>query len=296
MHKIEYSIVRILYGIFSSISFRAGRSIAYILYLITAHIIHYRKKTILKNLKLVYGDNLPMPQKALLNNIYKNFIYLWMEFLQTSKLSADNINEHFNIQNFELIDEALSGNKGMIILSGHFGNFEWLGQLVGLKGYKLSGIAKRQSNPYVNALIEKNRTRFGVGVIYTKNSVKVSLEKLAKNEIIAIVTDQDARDRGIFVDFMGIPSSTAVGPAVLYLRSGAPILFVISIRKAYGKFDVFFEKVCDGPAMQTTDELIRGITQRHTLILEKWVKKYPEQWFWMHRRWKTRPYEETDIL
>jgi KDO2-lipid IV(A) lauroyltransferase len=294
MHRIEYGLAKTLYILFSHISFRAGKYIANGICFLVEKVFHYRREVILSNLKMVYGDKLPMKEKELLHHIYRNFVYLMMEFLQTPRLRKENIDDHFNIKNFELLEEVHAQGKGMIITSGHFGNFEWLGQLVNFKGYKVSGIATRQSNPLVNDLMEKNRRQFGVGVIYKKEARQEVQDRLKNNEIIAIVSDQDARDRGVFVDFMGIPSSTAVGTAVFQLRSGTPILFVISIRRDYGKFDVIFEKVHEGPAQPLTDELILELTQKHATVLEKWVRQYPEQWFWMHRRWKTRPPEEAD--
>jgi KDO2-lipid IV(A) lauroyltransferase len=292
MHKIEFIFVKFLYFIFNYISFRSGKYIAKLLYIIIRYIIRYRRNVILSNLRLVYGDNLPISRNSLLKEIYKNFIFLWMEFLQISKLNSENINRHFHISGFNLVDEELKRGKGLIILSGHYGNFEWLGQMMGLMGYTLAGIAKRQSNSYVNDFIEKNRRQHGVKVIYAKDGIKQSIENLAKNEIIAIVADQDARDRGIFVNFMGIPSSTPVGPAVIHLRSGAPILFFISVRKDFGEFDVFIEKVDISSDKTQNEDPVRIITQNHSTILEKWVKKHPGQWFWMHRRWKTKPAQD----
>ena len=170
------------------------------------------------------------------------------------------------------------------------GNFEWLGQMHGQLGHKTNGIAKRQRNPLVNQLIEKNRLRKNMGVIYTRNAMKEGIEVLKNKDILAIVTDQDAKSRGVFVDFLGIPSSTAVGPAVFHLRTGAPIIFLMSIRTDYGKFDAYYEEVCPKTdPRDVTDKKIKELTQLHSAVLDKWIRKYPEQWFWMHRRWKTKP-------
>ncbi len=296
MHKFEYAIVKLLFLIFGRLSFKAGKRAADVLCFLISKVMRYRRKVILSNLKRVYGNELPAPKKELLHEIYKNFIYLWMEFLQINRLRPDEIDNRINMHNIELVDEALKKGKGIIFMSGHYGNFEWIGQYFSMKGYPVSGIAKRQSNPYVNKLVEDIRATNNVKVVYTKNAMKDGLTVLARNELLAIVADQDGRKRGVFVDFLGQPSSTPVGPAVLHLRSGAPVLMVIPVRKAYGTFEAFIEPVYDGEPQPVTDKLIQQITQTHSAVLEKWIRKYPEQWFWMHKRWKTKPVKESDEI
>jgi len=100
--------------------------------------------------------------------------------------------------------------------------------------------------------------------------------------------DQNAYKRGVEVEFLGQPSSTAVGPAVLHLRSGAPLLFGITIRRDYGLFDCYIQKIEIPKKGKTDDQLIREITQKHAHLLEEWIYEYPEQWFWMHKRWKVK--------
>ena len=287
MHRLEYLIVKFLFFLFRNISFKTGKRIAWSFYFLVAKVFRYRRNVILSNLRLVYGNQLPMPKSELLKGIYKNFVSLWMEFLQIERLTSQNIENHFTVHGAEVVDKALSKGKGLIFMSGHYGNFEWLGKYFVHKGYKVSGIAKRQSNHLVNDLIEKNRKSYGAGVIYTKNAMEDGLEALRKNEIVAIVADQDARKRGIIIDFLGQPSSTAVGPAVFHFRSGAPVCFVIAVRKDYGQFDVYVEEVEFADPKDVSDAAILDITEKHTRVLEKWIRKYPDQWFWMHKRWKT---------
>ena len=286
MHKIEYYVVRTLLFIFSNISIRTGKWIAMAVYLFTAYIVRYRKKVILQNLTRVFGEDLPMPLSRLVKGIYRNFIFLWMEFLQNSRLRKEGIENRVKFHNFKLLEEALKKKRGVVIVSGHMGNFEWLGQAVGISGHRVSGIAKRQSNRYVNDLIEKNRSLDNVSVIYKANAIEDALNAMRNhNEIIGIVADQNAHKRGITVDFLGQPSSTAVGPVILHMRSDAPILFGISIRKDYGVFDCYFEEIAMELAQKPDVELIPEMTQQHAAMLEKWIYKYPEQWFWMHHRW-----------
>ncbi len=291
MHKFEYYLVYGLFRFFRKISLKTGKKIALVIYFIIAHIFRYRRQVILDNLHKVYGESLPMEEKKLLRSIYKNFVFLWMEFLQSKKMVGGKTEDHFQFHNRDIFDGALKRNNGVILISGHFGNFEWLAQMLPREGYPIWGIVKRQSNPYVNDFLEKQRTATGLNLVYTKNAMSYSIKALRQKEVVAIIADQDARDRGVFVDFMGLPSSTAVGPAVLHLRTGAPIFLIISIRKDYGLFDIYFEEILPAskPMQEINNDDIVRITQIHTRALERWVRKYPEQWFWMHRRWKTKP-------
>ncbi len=289
MHRIEFFLVRALLFIFSHISIRTGKWIAIAVYFIIAYLVRYRKKLIMQNLSRVYGNNFPSAPEKLLKGIYKNFVFLGMEFLQNSRLHKEGIENHVTFHNYELLREALAKKKGVVIVSGHLGNFEWLGQAIGIKGHPVSGIAKRQSNPYVNELMEKNRKLVNVSVIYKSNSINNALKAMKENnEIIGVVADQNAHKRGIIVDFLGQPSSTAVGPVILHIRSGAPILFGIAIRKDYGIFDCYFQEISMKPEQKPEKELILEMTQQHAGMLEKWIYKYPEQWFWMHHRWKKK--------
>ncbi len=289
MHKLEYYILLALFALFRNISLKSAKKVANIICFIITKIIRYRRDVIIDNLNRVYGGQWPKEKKELIQSIYKNFTYLWMEFLQNPVLKKTDLNANFTVHNWDILQNAFKKGKGVIVISGHFGNFEWLGQYVGKNGYTVSGVAKRQSNPYVNKIVEKNRISERVKVIYVKNSSIEIPATLKKNEIVALVPDQDARNRGVFVDFLGYPSSTPVGPAVYHIKTGAPLLFGAAVRKDYGMFDLYFEDIQVGQYSEINDENILKITQAHASMLGKWIRRYPEQWFWMHKRWKTKP-------
>ncbi len=289
MKNIEYGLLRGLFFVFSHVSFKTGKRLALLITFLVEKILRYRRTVILKNLEKVYGENLPMPQNKLLHEIYKNFVFLWMEVLQTNRLTAENFKERLRFQNLEFFEELKKSKQGILFISGHFGNFEWLGQGIALLGFPVTAIAKRQSNAKVDAFINAMRQRNGMKIVYTKQAMRQAQNVLNKKEAVAIAFDQDARDRGVFVNFLGIPSSTAVGTAVLHLRTAAKIVLLIAVRRDYALFDVYAEEVPIPPLQGSTDEKIVAITQSFTTAFEKWVLKYPEQWFWMHRRWKTQP-------
>ncbi len=290
MKNFEYLAVRFLFFIFDHISLRWGKRLALLMTFVAEKIIRYRRQVVLENLHRVYGEQLPKPRKQLLHEIYKNFVFLWMEFLQSSHLNKDNIREIMRVRNPEIIRDVAQRKHGHLFVSGHFGNFEWLGQLIAIeKIAPITGIAKKQSNHKVNDFIVRLRERNGLKIVYTKQAMQVAEEALKRKEIVAIAFDQDARKRGVFVNFLGIPSSTAVGTAVLHLRTGAKIILIVAVRRDYALFDVFLEEVRIPEPQGDMEKDIVAITQAYTSAFEKWVRRYPEQWLWMHKRWKTQP-------
>ncbi len=289
MHKIEYLLLKSLYYIFTLAPFNLVERVANFFAFILQHIVKYRHNVIVENLERVYGNNLPQEEKKLLKDIYRNFTYLWFEVLQTKKINKNNIDQHFTAHNLELVRKTLEDEKGAIIMTGHLGNFEWFSIYLGIKEVPFAAIAKRIRNKYVDEFMLNIRERNGCKVIYTKTALKEGLQFLRSKKVVAIAADQDARKKGIFVDFLGQPSSTAIGPAIFHLRSGAPMLFMAAIRSKYAHFDVYFEKINIRAGLKTSDESIHEITQNHVTSLDSWIRKHPEQWFWMHKRWKSKP-------
>lgn len=192
------------------------------------------------------------------------------------------------------MQDAVNENNGAILLTGHIGNIEWLGQFMSIKLPEIYAIGKKISNPYIHDFVEKNRTQNGAIIFYTKNAFTKSLELLSNKKILAIAGDQDARKKAVWVDFFGIPSATAQGAAIFQIKTRVPIIFVAQIRTKWGHFDLHFEKIEIPFNLELNDQNIFNITQTHTKVLEKWIKKYPGQYFWTHKRWKSKP-TETDL-
>jgi KDO2-lipid IV(A) lauroyltransferase len=146
---------------------------------------------------------------------------------------------------------------------------------------------KRLKNGRINDLFVGIRESTGGNVIYKKSALRNGLKVLKNRRSIAIVSDQHAGSSGITVNFLNKPASTATGAAVFHLKTGAPMVFVTGIRQKLGKFDIYFERIPDSKDMFVGEETIRTVTKSHTEILEKWIRKYPTQYFWTHRRWKS---------
>ncbi len=289
MHKIEFLLLRFLYFVFGKISFTSAKIISYILIFFIQYIFRYRRRVIFYNLHNAFPEKKFGDLKKLIRPIYKNFIYLWLEFLQTEKLSENIIKDRININNLHVLKKALKKNKGIILVSAHLGNFEWLSSILGILQLPVIAVAKKQKNRYVNQFLMDLRQKFGTQIVYKREVLKQGLKALKNNQILGLISDQNAGKKGVFIDFFNQPASTVNGPAIFYLRTKAPLIAIYLIRKDYACFDLFAEEIQLSENLKLNDDNIRNITQAYTANLEKWVRKYPEQYFWMHRRWKTKP-------
>ncbi len=254
------------------------------------YIIRYRQEILKQNLKLAFPAISETKLNKIIKGVYYNLACFIVELLQSWRLNKEFYAQNFNVHNRDVFEKALNENKGLILLTGHLANFEWTGSYVGTEYPPVYAVMKRLHNPYINNLIVKTREKMGFKLLYTRDTYKKALEELKNNNIVAFIADQDARHKGVFVDFFGTPASTAKGAAILHLKTGAPIIVGINIRRGWGKFDLYCERVPTAKDLKLTEENIFAITEAHTKILEKWISKYPEQYLWTHKRWKTKPW------
>jgi len=197
----------------------------------------------------------------------------------------------------EWMEAALSRHGGAIWVTGHVGNWELAGATVAALGFRVAAVVKTQSNPRVDRHLTEMRRALGVEPVPMERAPRRLPRLLRDGWIVALVADQDAGSRGVFVPFLGRPASTFVGPARFSLRCGVPLAFGTLVRdpeaaRGYrGIFDPIDRGDVDagrkGSAVRTAAE--RALTRRWVGRLEAAVRRFPEQYFWFHRRWKTRP-------
>ena len=249
----------------------------------------YRKKVILRNLDIAFPDKpldwkLQVGKKSL-RNIGRVLFELPKipQYIQTKEIEKI----FFLEEGKELIRR---GSKGKILISAHIGNWELAG--AGLSHFfgNMVSLAYRMKNKKLNDFLTKIRNEVGVEIIFHNQSLKDFIKALDEGKILTFLADQNAlRERGIFVDFFGLPASTITFPAKLALRYNKDILFGYiwfdEKEKVYrGKFrEINFEK------LGNMKEDLKNLVQAYTKEIEKAVREHPEQYFWVHKRWKTRP-------
>ena len=276
--KITYHFLRVISKVIAKFSLRnqvlISQHIASILY----YYIPKRRKVAIKNLRTAFPEYSDIWIQNMLKKCYKFFIYNFIQFLAFPK-STDSIKIQINGQ--VALDNALEKGKGVILISAHFGAWEILGHWLGVNNYPLRGVAQRQKNKGANKFFEEKRQLSGIKHIYRKVGMDVLYNILKENKILGLVSDQDAKNKGIFVNFFNTPASTHKGAAIFHLNTSAPMIFGLCIQTGFQEYKI--ELIPIIPVNNT----IEDITKQYTLTLEKIIRKYPEQNFWFHNRWKT---------
>ena len=185
-----------------------------------------------------------------------------------------------------VLDAGLAGGKGVVIVSGHVGNWELLGQMVANAGYRVTSIGKPLYDPRLTRLVHKLRTAYGMQILWRGDAglTKEMMRVFKENGILGLLIDQRTRVQGAFVPFFGRPAHTPTAPASLALRTGAPLLVGWSHRHGHRHLVHFESLPVEGDADREED--VVALTARLNACLEAAVREIPEQWVWLHDRWK----------
>jgi len=189
------------------------------------------------------------------------------------------------IEGKEYIDQALAKGNGAILATGHFGNWE-AARIMPLWGIMVAGIAKKQRNRQFDRYTNRIRERNGVCIIDMKNALKGVMEHLRKNEMVVILTDQNAGRNGLMTDFLGYPASHWKGAAKISIRYDVPIVPGYVVRDESDRLIFRFEPMIKSSCYTDDDEGCLKLIKRINSTLERQILQYPHLWFWVHKRWK----------
>jgi len=245
----------------------------------------------LQNLRMAMPELPAAERLRILRGSFSNLGRLLVEFSRFPFLNKTNISRYVVYDGFDNYLEGVRRGKGVIFLTGHFGAWELSSFAHSIYGYPMKFVVREIDNPLVDELITRYRTLGGNVPVRRKYAAHDILKALRRNETVGILVDQNTtRDEGVFVDFFGIPAATTTAVARLALRTGAAVIpgFLIwdeNLKKHRLRFDPPLHIV------QTRDRNADVIenTRMFNLVLESYVRKRPDQWLWIHRRWKTRP-------
>ena len=246
----------------------------------------------MENLRLAFGDRYTEGERdAIVRGVYRHFCMMLMEMLHIPrKLHPTTWRDRITLVGHEPVVGRLMQGGPLIMLTGHFGNWEMAGYLFGVFGFPPNSVARTLDNPHLDAFLRSFRERSGQKMIPKKGGYDQMLDVLRNGGVLSFLADQDAGERGMFVDFFGRPASTHKAIALLAIEHRAPVVVGYARRVGPGfRYEVGCDAIIEPEEWTGTADDARLLTQRYTSALERIIRRDPEQYLWLHRRWKHQP-------
>jgi KDO2-lipid IV(A) lauroyltransferase len=284
-HRLEYLAVRALAALVRPVSMARARAWGAAIGRLAYHVDARHRRVALENLARAFPSRTEADRVAIAQGVFAHFGSVIAELLTLSTLNPDDLLPLVETEGDEHCWNALSANRGLLCFTGHFGYWEVQAIASALRFSPITVLARRLDNPYLHRMLEDIRMMTGNQVIYRQGAVRRILRELAANRAVAILIDQHLHTDAIMVDFFRRPAATTSALAVLALRTRAVVLPVFALPLPGGRYKLVYEHPVEPPGEDSPDA-IREFTQRCTDVLEMYVRKHPELWLWMHRRWR----------
>src|SRR5215218_5510435 len=287
-----YLAVRLVVAVVQALSIEQSYAFAGFLAGVLYRVDGRHRRVGLENLALAFGDRYTDAQRdAIVRGVYRHFCMMLMEILHIPrKLHPTTWRDRIRLVGHEkVIDRLLEGGP-VIMLSGHYGNWEMAGYLFGVFGFPPNSVARALDNPYLDRFLKSFREGTGQKMIPKTGGYDQMLQVLRSGGVLSFLADQDAGQNGLFVDFFGRPASTHKAIALLAIEHRAPVVVGYARRIGPGfRYEVGCDVVIDPEEWTGTADDVRLLTQRYTAALEGVIRRAPEQYLWLHRRWKHQP-------
>ena len=287
-----YLVVRFLVCVIQALSYRAACCLADGLAWLAYHLDRRHRLVADDNLKHAFGEQYNAAQRdRMVRAVYRHFCRLVVEMIHIPRgLSVASWRQRLELVRGDRIVGGLLAGRPLLIVTGHFGNWEMAGYALGLFGFTTYAIARRIDNPYLDRFLARFRQRTGQAILDKNDDYDRITRVLQTGGVIATLGDQDAGQKGLFVDFFGRPASTHKAVALLALEFNVPMLVVGTPKVGEPmKYQIVAEDLILPEEYAGRPDAVRAITQRFTSALERLVRRHPEQYFWLHRRWKHQP-------
>jgi KDO2-lipid IV(A) lauroyltransferase len=291
-HRLEYGAVIGLRGLLAVLPHVVARVLGATMGMMFYALDAKHRRVAMTNLSQSFPTRSPAEVRAIARAMFRHFGRLLFEMLKFSTLSPAAMLQRVEFEGEERARLAYAQGRGVLFFTGHFGFWELHAIVHGLQLRPIGVLARALDNPHLNTLLEQVRGRTGNNVIYRQGAVRRVLKTLAAGEGVAMLIDQHMHSAdAIWVDFFERPAATTSTLAVLALRTGAPVVPVFALPVGHGRYRMIYEHAVEPPASEGP-EAVREFTQRCTDVLEMYVRRNPELWLWMHRRWRDAPVPE----
>ncbi|HPR65175.1 MAG TPA: lysophospholipid acyltransferase family protein [Thermoanaerobaculia bacterium] len=281
--KLEYALYRVITGLVCLVPLRIlqwGGSMVGVLFFL----VHKRRRIVLGNLSLIYPDQSPRWRSRLGMRCARHFGRILFDLIKLSRMSRERLMTLLPIEGLDHLEESLKMGKGAFVLSGHLGNWEMAAQAMALRGVNQEMVYRPLDNPYLDRELRDMRTRFGNRLIPKKGAIRGMLTALGENRVIDILIDQYVSpELGVSAPFLGHPAPTTASLAQIVLKTGAPVLPLISYPEGKG-----YKTEIHSPVPVEEGDDAESLTVRYNEIISEMIKNRPHTWLWFHDRWGIR--------
>jgi KDO2-lipid IV(A) lauroyltransferase len=289
-HKAEYTALRAVVGALGALDWRRAGEVGARIGALGYRPLGIRRRVVERHIAAAFPGLDDVEVTRIARQAYEHLGRASIEAAILPRLGRDAVLDLFEgADEWGAVEQALANGRGLILVTGHLGNWELAGAYIAARGVPLDAIARRMANPLFDRYLNETRSKIGMAVVYDADAVRRTPRSLRENRAVAFLADQGVLGlASTFVPFFGRPAKTPRGPAVFALRLQVPVVFGVAVRQASGKYRLVFEPI---PVIDTgdRDRDVDAIVARYTAALERWVRRYPEQYFWHHRRWRRQP-------
>lgn len=287
---LEYGLLRVMSTLARPFSLRAASNVGALIGGLGWRPFAIRADRVYRAVRACFPEYTEARVREIARESYRGLGRIAMEIIWLSRAEkADALAAFVEPEGWEHIEAAYARGEGVIVVMGHLGNWELGASYLAMRGLPTDAVAMHMANPFSDGFITRTRTRLGLNVVFDENAVRRIPKALKEGHAVVLVSDQGAKGlAGTFVSFFGRPAKTPRGAAVFALRNRLPVIFVAAVRQPDHRYRFHATPV---PIADTGDREkdIDATVQNYTAVIESYVRRFPEQYFWQHRRWKRQP-------
>jgi Kdo2-lipid IVA lauroyltransferase/acyltransferase len=297
MQLIEYLLFAALAKVVQALPLSVVRWFARLIAALVFHVLRIRRSLVITQLRFALPEKDEEEITSIAHGSYVNLVTELLEMMWTPRLDDAILARQVRVRDPEVLRAALARGRGLVLLSGHFGNWEWMVHGAALViGQQFTIPVHAAHNRRVDDLVEAWRTSRGNRITDMRAGVREIVRTLRARGIVALLADQSGPSGAPFVRFFNRPAATYEGPAAFVLKTGAAFVFFYTLRQDDGSYTLEVEEIPTQDLTSASDENLRELTRRHVRVLERVIRSRPDHWLWQHKRWKHTPGPDTIIV
>ncbi|MEI6757513.1 MAG: lysophospholipid acyltransferase family protein [Chlorobium sp.] len=284
--RVYYGLIMVLGFLVRSISRKRSTAVAHLVGDFVFKILKTRRKLVEENLAITFPEKNSSEIIAIARRVYRNQAENIIEMLRLPMIkTAEDAERLLDFDSKAILAKTIDQKKGGVMVSAHFGNWELLALCAGLLMAPVTIVVKPVKNHAIDRQINAWRTMRGNRIVYDWQALREGLKALQEGRIVSLLGDQSNPAAGFFTDFLGRRTSVFLGPAFLALKAGVPLIVVMCCRASDGRYTVNIEEI-EMTDLGTAKADVEELARRYTKVIERFIYRYPEEWFWLHNRWK----------